>query len=133
MAVRYRRIDYEYTVSSRGRLESFHSHTVASAVWRPPTDVVETAGSVELTVEVPGLDEDDFEITLFQNALVVEGIRRRPQHLPDCRYQSAEIRYGRFRLEVAIPGDIDAENTSANYLAGMLYIQVPRSLGRTGQ
>jgi HSP20 family protein len=131
MGVRYRRIDYRYTVSNRGSFPA-HLHT-APAFWRPAADLIESAGAVEVTVEVPGVDEDDLEITLFQNALVVEGVRQPPSRPSDCRFYAAEIRYGPFRLEVDIPGAIDAENITATYSAGMLHLRVPRSLRGAGR
>ncbi len=129
MAVHYRRIDYQYTVTSRRRLQSFQAHRVAPAYWRPAADLMETASAVEVIIEIPGVEEEDLDITLFRNALVVEGMRQPPAHQPDCRFHEAEIRYGRFRLEVDIPGTIDAGNVTATYHGGMLHLHVPRSTG----
>ena len=43
--------------------------------WRPDADTYETASTVEVVVDLAGVDEDDFEVQLFDNGLVVEGRR----------------------------------------------------------
>jgi ATP-dependent protease La (Lon)-like substrate-binding protein len=49
--------------------------------WRPDADMYETATTVEIIVDLTGVEEDDFEVQLFEDALVVEGRRR----LPSCQ------------------------------------------------
>lgn len=127
MSVRYRRVDYHYTVSAVSAWSGLAARSVAPAHWRPPADIVETPQAVHLTVEIPGVDEDDLVITLFQNALVVEGLRHRPAHSAECVFHTAEIRYGAFRLEVAIHGIIQADQVEATYDRGMLVVAVPRT------
>jgi HSP20 family protein len=48
---------------------------LVQARWRPATDVAETTKSIEVTVDLAGVDEDEFEVQLFDNGLVVEGRR----------------------------------------------------------
>ena len=50
-----------------------HSH------WRPDADVVETVGSITVTVELAGVDEEDVAVLLFEDALVIEGRRELPR------------------------------------------------------
>jgi HSP20 family protein len=127
VSVRYRRVNYQYAVSSGSGWLTYSGRAIAPARWRPPADLVETSDTVEITVEIPGVEEDDLSITLFENAIVVEGKRRRPSHSADCRFHTAEIKYGPFRLEVSIPGPLHADRVMAEYTQGMLRIVVPRT------
>jgi HSP20 family protein len=131
VSVRYRRVNYQYAVSTGAGWLTYSSRAIAPARWRPPADLVETAHEVEITVEIPGVEEDDLSIILFENAVVVEGERRRPSHSADCRFHSAEIKYGPFRLEVSIPGTLHADRVIAEYTTGMLRIVVPRPAAGT--
>lgn len=126
MSVRYRWVNYQYTVSQHAGWQGLPLQSIAPARWRPPADLVESRKAIELTVELAGVAEDALSITLFQNALVVEGWRERPRHAEDAVFHAAEIRYGPFRLEVAIAGPVDTDGVMANYEAGMLHVRLPR-------
>ena len=75
-------------------------------------------------LEVGGLGEDDLEVQLYDNAIVVEGERKAPQH-DRVEYHCAEIRYGPFRMALALPDGTDLERVEARYEKGMLEIVLP--------
>lgn len=136
MKLRYQRINYmpPSSLERQGsRLIDYlweaHRAALAGAYadWRPPVDVYHTAQSVEVTLEVAGMDEEDFEVTLFDDVVVVEG-ERKPKAEPsaDLRYQEAGIRYGRFRAEILLPSPVLGERVEARYVDGMLRITMPK-------
>ena len=51
---------------------------MSEAVWRPPTDVYETDDSVVVVVEIAGLSEGDYTVTLNGRTLLISGERRDP-------------------------------------------------------
>jgi len=98
---------------------------MARPQWRPAADLYETSSALVVTIELPGVSEDQIEVMLYEDALVVEGTRR--NELPgDARYHSAEIRYGPFRLEVSLPSAIDRERVTARYEGGFLRASLPK-------
>jgi HSP20 family molecular chaperone IbpA len=99
---------------------------LVQARWRPATDVAETTRSIEVTVDLAGVDEDDFEVQLFDNGLVVEWRRRLPSCGEDAVYHAAGIPQGWFRLELPIPARIDPERVEARYDRGLLHITLPK-------
>jgi HSP20 family protein len=105
---------------------------VAPTRWRPPVDVCETASAMTVTVELAGVEEDEVEVLLFQDALVVEGQRRPLPCEPGGVYHRAEIRHGPFRLEVRLPSpvdlDVDPQTLDARYDRGLLRISLPKAL-----
>ena len=108
------------------RREIFHevSWQVRSNVWSPPTDEYETEDSYVVRVEIGGMQEDDFEVTLENNTLLISGSR---PDLPERRaYHQMEIRFGKFATAVDIPGVIDAENSTAQYKDGFLIVKLPK-------
>ena len=83
--MRYKYIAYKYTRRSQpgyafqGIWESFGSWPAPSAIiWRPPTDVYETADELIVVIELAGISEEDMTVTLFSDLLVVEGRRDQP-------------------------------------------------------
>jgi HSP20 family protein len=89
-------------------------------VWRPPTDVYETDNSAVVLVEIAGLSESDFEISLNGRQLIITGERRGPSE--KLTYQQMEIRYGRFRTQVYLPWAIDGNDIHAGYENGFLKV-----------
>jgi HSP20 family molecular chaperone IbpA len=102
---------------------------MAQPRWRPETDVYETPTAIVVTVELSGMDEDEMEVLLYEDALVVEGRRS----IPGCEtggvYHAVGIRQGPFRLEVPLPPAIDSERVEARYERGLLCIRLPKRTG----
>ena len=94
-------------------------------IWRPPTDVYETDSSVVVKVEVAGMDEDDFAITLADRILVIAGTRHDPS--AKLGYHQMEILYGEFRTDVYIPETVDVDSIEASYKDGFLLVVLPKS------
>jgi HSP20 family molecular chaperone IbpA len=100
--------------------------TLAQPRWRPAADVYETATAITVVVELGGIDEDDAEVTLFEDALVVEGARRLACE-EDALYHVASLRQGAFRLEVSLPVLIDQAGVQARYERGLLRVRLPKA------
>ena len=100
----------------------------ASSEWRPPMDVHETDAAFLVKLEVAGVQEDDIELSLYPNALVVHGIRRDDaEHSEvDC-FHDAQVRYGLFHADVALPAPIQQEDVTASYRDGFLRIRLPKA------
>ena len=101
------------------------SWTVRSSAWSPPTDFYETDEAYVVRVEVAGMRESDFEITLENGYLQINGTR---PDVPERRaYQQMEIRFGRFSTGVGLPGPVDVESSRAKYEDGFLTIVLPKA------
>jgi len=101
---------------------------LASPVFRPPADVIETADAYVVVLEVPGVADDAMEIFVHPDALVVSG-RREPPRIEGARYHAAEIRHGPFRFDLALPRDADPERLDASIDRGLLRIVVGKRDG----
>ena len=97
--------------------------------WRPDADIYETASAFEIVVDLAGVGEDDFEVQLFEDALVVEGQRRLLAPRESAVYHAASIRQGPFRLNLPLPGPIDADRVEAHYDRGLLRVTLPKDDG----
>ena len=85
--------------------------------WCPPTDVYETDDCVVVKVEIAGMDEEDFSISLEAKKLIISGIRRDPA--AKLGYQQMEILYGHFETHVLLLRAIDEDDIEATYQTGL--------------
>lgn len=77
-----------------------------------------------VVLELPGIDPDALRIVALGTALVVSGVRERPD--PDgARYHQVEIEYRRFERGIALAEDVDAHAVSTAYEVGMPRLEVP--------
>jgi HSP20 family protein len=133
--MRYRRLTYRYTVVTNRALAwplappgwGRDLSTLLQGRWRPDADVCETAGGIDIVVELAGVEERDVDIQLFDDAVVVEGERRLPACDPEAVYHAAAVRQGPFRLEVALPAAVDAADVEATYDRGLLRISLKKA------
>lgn len=109
------------------RREILHavSWQVRSHVWSPPTDEYETEEAYIVLVEIAGMRDDDFEVSLENNTLLISGSR--PDFLERRAYQQMEIRFGKFATAVNLPGPVNIEQAHAEYQNGFLTIVLPKA------
>ena len=94
--------------------------------FRPQCDCYRTDDppALHLVVELPGVDPAAVRVVPSDTALVVSGVRERPDPR-GARYHQVEIEYGAFERRIELVEDVDAEAVTASYEAGMLRLEVP--------
>jgi HSP20 family protein len=97
-------------------------------VWSPPTDVCEIEDAYLIRVEIAGMKEADFALSLNQNALIISGTRE--DQLVQKAFHQMEIHYGEFEIQVEIPTSVEPHKASAEYKNGFLFIQLPKTTPR---
>lgn len=104
-----------------GREESLTTTTFAPAV-----DVYEDEHSVNLKIEVPGIDEKDIDVRIENNVLTVHGERKFEKDEKEENFRRVERQYGSFTRTFTLPSSVDSEKVSANYDKGILKITLPK-------
>ncbi len=133
----YRRLSYRYAMVVRSgstwpfgdMWQSERLRLLVQARWRPDADTYETATTIEIVVDLAGVEDDDFEVQLFEDVLVVEGRRHLPTLHEGAVYHAAGIRQGPFRAELPLPVPVDPERVEARYEQGLLRITLPKRAG----
>jgi HSP20 family protein len=92
-------------------------------VWHPPTDMHATETHYLVVVEVAGMKESDFSISLSDRTLTIAGVRQDATSKKACH--QLEISFGEFRSEVLLPGPVDDSQVEAVYEDGFLRILLP--------
>lgn len=132
--MRYKYVAYKYTrkagqdATFHGSWESFGAWTQPSTiVWRPPTDVYETADKLIVVIELAGVSEEDMAVTLFSDLLVVEGRRQQALFTEANACHQLGIKYGDFRSEIHVPFPVDNGKVKAEYKDGFLMVVLAKA------
>ena len=83
--------------------------------------------SVEVTLEVPGMEAGDFEISVVDDLLIVRGDKRVERSRQHGQYHVMERAYGRFERAIGLPVAVDEHSAKADYRRGVLRITLPRA------
>ncbi|MDX5152224.1 MAG: Hsp20/alpha crystallin family protein [Acidiferrobacterales bacterium] len=90
-------------------------------------EVRETADAVQVSLEVPGMDKDDFDISVVEDYLVVRGQKHMDSERSEGRFHIMECAYGQFERVVELPVHVDDARASARYRHGVLSVTLPKS------
>jgi len=94
--------------------------------WVPPLDIYETDEKFVVTMELPGIEADDVDVSVEDSTLTVTGERRFYAEVDEESFHRVERRYGHFVRSLALPSTADAEHIAASFDKGVLTIEVPK-------
>lgn len=88
-------------------------------------DLAETKDGVELTVELPGLDEKDVQVMVNDGLLTVAGEKKFETKQADKTYRIVERGYGSFSRSIVLPAGVKEDDIQATLDKGVLKVVVP--------
>jgi len=92
----------------------------------PTIDVAETDKQIEITVELPGLEEKDVQINVSDNTLTIRGEKKAEREQKDKDYHLVERSYGSFARTLELPAGVNADDIKATISKGVLSVTVPK-------
>jgi HSP20 family protein len=92
--------------------------------WAPAIDVVTEDGDLVIRAELPGVKQEDVDITLHNNVLTISGERKAEQEEERGGYYVRERRYGSFSRSLTVPEGVDESKIHARYENGVLEVTV---------
>lgn len=92
----------------------------------PSMDVVETDNQIEISAELPGLEEKDVQVNVADNVLTINGEKKAEKEEKDKNYRMFERSYGSFSRRLELPAGINPDNIKASLSNGVLKVTVPK-------
>ena len=112
-----------FVISSVYRQLSARTH-----IWRPPTDVFETSDDIIVKVEIAGMRDSEFTISLEKRILAIRGTRLAANE--QGAYYQLEINTGDFLSLVELLVAVDYDQIQADYTDGYLTVVLPKMISR---
>ncbi len=103
----------------RGRQEGQHL-----VEWAPAVDVLTREGDLVVRAELPGVKQEDVDITLQNGVLTISGEHKVAQEEERGGYHVRERRYGSFRRSMTLPDGVDEGKVRARFEDGVLEVTV---------
>lgn len=97
-----------------------------SEAW-PTVDEAEDEKGYRITVELPGMDEKDVEVTLGDGLLTIRGEKKQEQEEKQKDYYRKERSFGSFRRVLPVPGEVDENGIRASFNKGVLTVELPKT------
>lgn len=118
-----RLLDQSFTFGGRGE-----GGEVQGGAQTVPVNVFEAEEILMILVPMPGLQDEDVDITVRGNTLTVEG-RERADLKPESgkRYLRHEWRYGPYRRMIELPYAVDANSAEATLGNGVLTVRLQKA------
>ena len=99
---------------------------MARNILKPTMDISSAEKEYTVTVEVPGVKEDDIQLELADETLTIRGEKKQESTANDKRYYCVERSYGAFQRVLSLPEDVDQDGIQAAFKNGVLTITMPR-------
>ncbi|MBA7699549.1 hypothetical protein ES703_108246 [subsurface metagenome] len=119
------------------RLEDILGRPFLPAVWRriptvemgwaPAIEVFEKEDRFVVKAELPGMTEEDIDISVVDETLTIKGERKAETEVKEEDYYCCERSYGNFSRSIALPSTVDAKKIEASYEDGVLEVNIPKA------
>lgn len=93
---------------------------------KPVVDIQETDKQYKISLEVPGVEEKDIQITLDNDVLMVRGEKRQEQEKKEGGFHRVERSYGSFQRVLNLPDNADQESIKAAFKNGVLTLTMDK-------
>jgi HSP20 family protein len=100
---------------------------VITSTWFAPTDVSEDENSLQISMELPGVEPDDVRLSLENNILTIRGEKRQRSEENNERVHRFERTYGVFERTFALPNTVDVDKIEARFENGVLLVRIPKA------
>ena len=93
----------------------------------PAAEMYETPNTIELKLEVPGMEAKDLDVQVTEDAVAISGERRSETMTQERGMTRSEFRYGKFQRVIPLPGRVQNNQVRADYINGVLSLSLPKA------
>ena len=93
----------------------------------PSIDMRETEKEIIIKADLPGVNQEDLDITVNENAVQLKGEVKQEENRNERGYHMTERRYGSFYRTIPLPSEVISEQATAKYRNGVLELTIPKT------
>ncbi len=92
----------------------------------PAVNIIEGRDDYRIEVAAPGLNKEDFKVSLENNVLTVSSEKEEKQEEKDEKVMCREFSYYSFRRSFTLPMTVNSEKIRATHKDGILQVIIPK-------
>jgi HSP20 family protein len=100
---------------------------MSEGLFQPKVEVKESANDLRVSVELPGIDDKDLDVSITDDALTISGEKREEKEENTRGYYRMERSYGSFHRRIPFPCSIDTNKAEATFKKGVLNVTLPKT------
>lgn len=104
-----------------------------SAAWIPSVDMYEASNELVINFELPGVDVQSIQLSVYGGSLTVKGNKPRMDPPAGAQFHCLERGSGTFKREVRLATPINTHQARAAYRDGLLRVTFPKVPNRRGE
>lgn len=117
-----------------GRAFDLHPFsTFEQSALTPRIDVRETDKELRITAELPGLTENDINVSLCKDTLTIQGEKKQESEGTVKGWYHMERSYGKFTRSVPLPCEVDPDHCTASFKNGLLTVSLSKTVQTQAQ
>lgn len=105
---------------------AFGDEGIGRGAWAPSVDIYENKDQIVLEAELPGMKQDEFDLSIENNVITLRGERKFEKTEETDNYHRVERSYGSFTRSFTLPQTVSAEGATAEYNNGVLRVTLPK-------
>lgn len=105
---------------------AFGDEGIGRGAWAPSVDIYENKDQIVLEAELPGMKQEDFDLSVENNVITLRGERKFEKTDETDNYHRVERSYGSFTRSFTLPQTVSAEGANAEYSNGVLRVTLPK-------
>ncbi len=105
---------------------AFDDEGIGRGAWAPSVDIYENKDQIVLEAELPGMNQEDFDLSIENNVITLRGERKFEKTEESDNYHRVERSYGSFTRSFTLPQTVSAESATAEYNNGVLRVTLPK-------
>ena len=90
--------------------------------WRPNIEMFEKDGQLVVRADLPGLTKNDVKVDITEEALTIQGERKKEHEEKGDTFYRSEGSYGSFYRLVPLPEGVSPESVNATFHDGVLQV-----------
>jgi HSP20 family protein len=112
--------------NNKDEVKKVEEETIDKVIYSPQTDIYEDKESIYVVMNVPGVSDDNVDLSMEDGILKVTAVQSRFE-LTDYKKISSSDPEGTFKRSFKIEDDVDIDNISAIIKDGVLQITLPKA------
>ena len=97
------------------------------SLFMPRVDTSETEEFIQVTTELPGMEEKDIDVSLSNGVLTLSGEKKTHNEEKTLRHYRTERSYGTFQRSISMPEEVEVDKVEASFKNGVLTVTLPKT------